>query len=87
MNNKKPGQSVIEYLLFMTAAIAVFIVVLNPFGPVRNKVQRVMNAPVEELEALANSPLPVAPPVGAGGGGPPPPPPLPPPPPSVSPTE
>ena len=58
MNTKKSGQSVIEYLLLMTAAIAVFIVVLNPFGPVRDKVQRVMNVPVEQLEALGSFSFP-----------------------------
>ena len=55
MKKNKTGQSVIEYLLLVSAVIIVLIIFLNPSSFFRNTVENALNSSVNQLEDMANN--------------------------------
>lgn len=49
------AQSIIEYIVLVTAVVMVFIVFLNPNGPFRRTVENLLiNGTVDQINAMVN---------------------------------
>jgi len=55
MKSLKKAQSTFEYIALVAAVLVVLIVFLNPSGPFRNTVERLLNQSINQISDVTNS--------------------------------
>ena len=55
MRKRQKGQSTIEYLLMVAAAILVFVVFLGPNGVMRQRVEVALNDSMDMMDSMVDS--------------------------------
>ena len=55
MPNEKKAQTTFEYILLVAAVVVILLIFLNPNGPFRNSLERMVGNTADQIDGMVNA--------------------------------